>query len=144
MNRHSCIAMLLLILGSVAHAQVAEPSADQLRSDYQQLDALQKVFATTPQFGDAFWHTSIKLADQRGPDILYALFERAQHWQGEQQGLIFSPMVALLPREKTTKLLHEYQHSKRPADRLWAGEFLADFGMSDTKAGIAHYRKEAH
>ena len=143
MNGRFCTVTLLLFLVSVAHGQVPEPSVDQLRSDYRQLDALQKVFAATPQFGDAFWHASIKLADQRGPAILYALFERAQHWQGIE-GVVFTPMVVLLPREKTTKLLREYQHSKRASDRLWAEEFLADFGTSAAKAGIAHYRKEAH
>jgi cytochrome c553 len=51
-------------------------------------------------------------------------------------------MLALLPRDEAIKTLKEYQEGKDEQLAMWAGEFLTEFDMSDTKEAVAKYLKE--
>src|SRR5947207_892370 len=117
MNRTLLTALFVtLALVFVAPAQQTQPNADRLKADAKLLEQLQKVFIETQarndQFGNTFWHASKRLADERGPEIVHAIMVRGRTWHGEE-GLIFVPLVALLPRAPTLKLLKQYEHSKR-------------------------------
>ncbi|MDQ2867373.1 MAG: hypothetical protein M3R59_03020 [Verrucomicrobiota bacterium] len=90
-----------------------------------QLDHLQRVFATSPQFGEKFWQESKKVADWAGPRILDAVMLRSKQWRGEE-GLVFVPLVALLPRGPVLALLHQYERSPVLSCRTWAKEFLIE------------------
>jgi hypothetical protein len=171
-------------------------SGRRLKVDGKLLDELQKVFMSTPQFGDKFWRESKRLADERGPEIIHAIMVHGRTWQGEEglifvplvallpraptlkllkqyeqskreskrladergpeiihaimvhgrtwqgeEGLIFVPLVALLPRAPTLKLLKQYEQSKRESDRIWAREFQTEFEASDTQDGVRKYSK---
>ena len=122
-------------------------SADQqgqqtLSADLKRLDALTRVFFETQarddQFGESFWRASQRLANERGPAIINAVMTLSRKWK-EEEGLVYVPLVALLPRDEALGVLHRYQHSKRESERVWAGEFIIEFGMSDTKAAVAKY-----
>jgi hypothetical protein len=103
-----------------------------------QLDRLQKVFASTPQFGEQFWRESKRVADQSGPQIIHALMQRSKRWH-EEEGLVFVPLVALLPRKPTLDLLHQYERSPDPASRTWAHEFLIELDAPDTKQMVRKF-----
>lgn len=94
--------------------------------------------ARDDQFGETFWRASKRLADERGTTIIDAVMVLSRKWKDEE-GLVYVPLVALLPRSKAIEVLHRYQHSKRESDKVWAGEFITEFGMSDTKAAVAKY-----
>ena len=119
-----------------------QPDQKALSADFKRLDALVRVFTETQahgdQFGETFWRASKRLADERGPAIIDAIMVLSRKWQGEE-GLVYVPLVALLPRDKALEVLHRYQHSKRESDKLWAGETIAEFDMEDTKAAVAKY-----
>jgi hypothetical protein len=114
-----------------------------LLEDQKRLDGLEQLFKRTQakgqQFGDEFWRASKQLADETGPRMVHVVMQRASTWQGEE-GLVFVPLVALLPRKPTLALLHEYEHSKRSSDRLWAKEFLTELlDMDDTKEAVRSF-----
>jgi hypothetical protein len=141
MNRTLLVTLQLTIsLAFAASAQQPKPNADQLKADATRLDQLQKVFESTPQFGDKFWRESKRLADQRGPEIIHAIMIRGRTWQGEE-GLIFAPLVALLPRDPALKLLKHYEQSKRESDRIWAREMQTEFEASDMQEMVRKYSK---
>jgi len=96
--------------------------------------------ARNDQFGDTFWRASKRLADKRGSAIIHAVMARCEKWHGEE-GMIFMPLVSLVPRESALKVLHQYESSKRESDRIWAGEFITEFDMSDTKEAVKKYSK---
>ena len=130
------VAMFSLTLGGCALPP--KPDSDRLKADSRRLNDLEKVFKSTTQFGEQFWHASKRLADQRGPAIIHAVMVRSQKWQGEE-GLIFVPLVALLPRRPSLQILHQYQRSKLESDRIWSREFIIEFEMSDTMEMVARY-----
>ncbi|GEM_PF-2517289 len=119
------------------------PDPKTLSADFKRLDALRRVFAETQahgdQFGDAFWRASKRLADERGPAVLHAVMARSEEWRGGEEGLVFVPLVSLLPREATLKILRQYQSAKGESARIWAGEFITEFGMSDTREAVRKY-----
>jgi cytochrome c553 len=67
--------------------------------------------------------------------------ERSKAWQ-EEERLIYFPMLALLPRDEAIKKLKEYQKGKDELLAMYAGEFLTEFEMPDTKEAVAKYLKE--
>lgn len=106
----------------------------------RQLDQLEKTFYASDQFGDHFWRESKRIADQNGPDIIAAVMLRGRTWQGEE-GLIFSPLIDLLPRRRTLAILRAYERSERESDRVNAREFIIEFEAEDTKEGVRRYSK---
>jgi hypothetical protein len=141
MKRTLLIALFAaLVLPFAALGQQTNPDAARLKADAKELDHLQKFFTTTPQFGGRFWRESRRVADERGPVIIHAIMVRGRTWRGEE-GLIFLPLVALLPRDATLKLLKQYERSKRETDRVWAREFQVEFEADDTQEGVRKYSK---
>lgn len=129
-----------ILLQSIGHTQISKPNPEQLKADAKRLDQLQKVFTSRPQFGDQFGRDSKRLADERGPEIIHAIMVRGRAWPGEE-GLIFEPLVALLPRAPTLKLLKQYEHSKRESDGIRAREMQTEFEASDTQEAVPKYSK---
>ena len=113
--------------------------------DQERLNELEKRFFETQsqgeQFGEAFWRASKRLADERGLAILPAVLERSKVWQGEE-GMIFIPLVSLLPSEETVQELKRYQENSDGQTALWAGEFLIELDMSDTRQMVEKYQSE--
>jgi hypothetical protein len=107
-------------------------------SPADQLDHLQKVFASTPQFGEQFWRESKRVADQSGPQIIHAVMQRSKKWR-EEEGLVFVPLVALLPRKPALELLHRYERSSESAYRTWAHEFLIELDSPDVRESVRKF-----
>jgi hypothetical protein len=124
--------LLLLVTAFVIASSLSARAA----CDAQELDRLQKVFASTPQFGEQFWRESKRIADQCGPSIIHSLMKHAEKWEGEQ-GLIFVPLVALLPRSAALKVLREYDRKQEHGG--WAKEFLTELDMPDTKEMVGKF-----
>lgn len=95
----------------------------------------------TGSFTWDFWLVSGSIAEKHGVTLIPIVMERSKAWQGEE-GLIYVPMLALLPRDEAIKTLKEYQEGKDEQLAMWAGEFLTEFDMSDTKEAVAKYLKE--
>jgi hypothetical protein len=132
----------LFVAASFAFAAAEQPKQDRGRvtADAKALDRLQKLSMATPEFGDKFWRESKRLADERGPEIIHAIIVRSRTWRGEE-GLIFVPLVSLLPRGPTLKLLKAYERSRFKSERIWAEEFQTEFEASDFQEGVRKYSK---
>jgi hypothetical protein len=119
--------------------------ASDLEADLKRLEALETVFVETQavdqQFGDTFWLASKKLAEERGVEVLHAVMERSKNWEGEG-GLVYVPLVALLPRESAVQLLKKYQEGADKAQKLWAGELLIEFEAEDIKETVSKYQSK--
>jgi len=122
-----------LAVGAFAATLLAAP--EQSRQDALKLNQLQKVFAAKPQFGEQFWAESKRVADRTGPGIVHAIMERSKQWRNEE-GLVFVPLVALLPRKPTLELLQYYEGSSQKSHRVWAHEFLIELDSPDVKASV--------
>lgn len=125
---------------------VGESKGDEsLAGDQKRLDELEKFFFETQsrgeQFGEAFWQASKRLADERGTAILPALLERSKVWTGEE-GMVFIPLVSLLPSEETIAELKRCQENSDGQIALWAGEFLIELDMTDTRQMVKKYRND--
>ncbi len=92
------------------------------------------------QFGHHFWHESKRVAASAGTDIIPAVVDYCKKWHGEEP-LIFVPLVALLPRSQTLRILHEMEHSQRQAYSGFAHEFLIELDMPDTKESAKRFLK---
>jgi hypothetical protein len=138
------LTIALLLLVAVQAGATEEPSAKKMRHYSRQLDLLEKTFYADQQkddqFGNHFWQESKRVAASEGPKIIFAIMVRGRKWTGEE-GLIFVPLVSLLPRDAALATLHELEHSHRESDRTWAREFLTEFEASDTKAAVLRYSK---
>ena len=88
-----------------------------------------------------YWLVSGSIAEKHGLALIPIVMERSKTWKGEE-GLIYVPMLALLPRDESTKALKIYQEGKDERLAMWAGEFLTEFDMSDTKEAVEKYKKE--
>ena len=110
----------------------------------RELDQLEKTFMDTAragdQFGDRFWRESKRVADRNGPDIIAALMLRARKWRGEE-GMIFIPLINLLPRDRATAILRAYKRSGREPDAQWADEFITEFSDEDVQESVRQYAK---
>ena len=143
MQRAITLLVGCLIVAS-AHGQIPTPSAERMRRFTRELDQLEKTFYATQrrgdQFGDEFWRESKRVADRNGPEIIAAIMMRGRKWRGEE-GLIFSPLVDLLPRKRALAILRAYQRAGHPHDRVWAREFMIEFEAEDSQEGVRRYGK---
>lgn len=121
---------------------MAAPSPEQKEQHAAELDRLERIYLATPQFGDRFWLQSKAVADRTGPPVLHTLLERSLRWQGEQGmvGMIFVPLVALLPRAETIRILQGYVRSTDPRKK-WAHEFLVELDSPDIKESVAIFSR---
>jgi len=132
---------IVLFVASFSSALAAPPSPEAIRRYTQELDRLERMFASSRDpLGVPLWRESKRVADRNGPDIVGAVLQRSRKWQGEE-GLFFVPLVALLPRQPTLKLLRAYQRSPHELEHVWAGEFITEFDMSDTKKAVRRFSK---
>ena len=124
---------LLLGLVSTVLGEATLPSKAAVEQYAKELDHLQRYCLQTACFSDErFWRESARLARRTGPEIIHAVLLRGRGWR-EEEGLVFVPLMAFLPRAAATKLLRQYQRSPRASDRLYAHEFLIELDASDTK-----------
>jgi len=116
-----------------AYRKQIEPPSDPIKKNADRLDRLEMAYAANPQLDDAFWSLSRRFAKERGPRIIWAVMERSRNWS-DNEGLIFVPLLASLPRTETLRILNRYyEKSKVESDRLWAEEFVRDLNSADTK-----------
>jgi len=118
------------------------PGRDMARYEAEHLQQL--CYATACFSDERFWRKSKRVADRAGAGIIHAVLLRGRAWPIESEtGLIFVPLIDLLPRAEAAKLLHEYEKSTRASDRLWAHEYLIEFDMFDTKEAVRKLSREA-
>src|SRR5947208_15641703 len=109
--RSLCLTPLTSLALASAQAGIPKLTAGQLRDYGLERQYLEKTFFADQrkgdQFGEHFWRESKRVADRTGPDIIAAILPYAtkQKWSGEE-GLIFVPLVATLPRRQTLAILH--------------------------------------
>jgi hypothetical protein len=121
--------------------QLLEADPKRLKTDNARLDELQTFLQSRPGFDAQFWRASRRAAEERGPEVIHAIMLRARTWRGEE-GLVFVPLVALLPRDATRKILNEYGRSKRKSDRLYAREFQTELDSSDIKEAVREHARK--
>jgi hypothetical protein len=139
--------MLLTSLAlTSAEAGIPRRTPEQLRDYTRELQYLEKTFFADQrkgdQFGEHFWRESKRVADRTGPDIIAAILPYAikQKWSGEE-GLIFVPLVAVLPRRQTLAILHAYERSPRESEHILGREYLTELEAEDTQEGVRRYSK---
>ena len=88
-----------------------------------------------------FWKFSGAIGKEHGTNLIAPIMERSKKWKGEE-GLIYVPLLALLPREETIKIFRDYENGSDEESKLWVHEFLGEFEMSDTKATVNKYQAE--
>ena len=128
-------ATLLLLLATITAAS-APPPKDTARRYATTLDHLERFCSQTDCFSDEkFWRESARVARQTAPDIIHAIMLRSPKWRAEE-GLLYVPLVAFLPRGDTMKLLRDYLRSTNEFERIWAREFITELDMPDTQKAI--------
>ena len=140
--RSVCVTLLVCMALASAQARIPKLTPQQ-RHDYaRELEQLQKVFFATDQFGERFWRESKRVADRTGPNIIPALFAYGmkQKWAGEE-GLIFVPLIALLPRRETVAILRAYQKAPRRAEQIFGREYLIELEAEDVQEGVRRFSK---
>ena len=129
MNRFLATSVLAGTLTFTASAMQPKADFSPIEADDKLLNGLEIVFQSTPPFGKEFTRASIKLADERGPEIIHAIMARSHKWHDEE-GLVYVVLIDMLPREPALKILRQYQHSKQESQWIWAGDFITEFGIS--------------
>lgn len=131
------VVMLLLAHNSLSKMPVSQGT--KVSNDSKRLAHLEQVFNHMPQFGVQFWRESKKVADEAGPRLIHAVMNRSGGWHGEE-GLVFVPVIALLPRKPAARLLREYSHSSEKSKRIWAREYLEEIDAPDVKSTVEKIR----
>jgi hypothetical protein len=123
-----------------AQKEQLEPYAERPKIDAKQLDKLEQIFAANPRFDDAFWQSSRRVANWRGPSMATAVMNRSHTWNGEE-GSVFVPLLALLPRTSVLNTLKRSDKSATASERHWAAEFRARLNSPETKAAVAKFSR---
>ena len=128
--------LILLALSGSAVAQPEPPPKAALDRYAKELAHLVQYCMRTDCYSDQrYWRESLKVARRTDPGIVHAVMLRSRKW-GDEEGLIYVPLLALLPRPAVTKILREWEQSKRELDRIWAHEFLVEFDSDDVKEAV--------
>ena len=131
-------AMPLLLFAIIAttFAQPEAPAAHLAKRYASQLDHIERYCRQTNCFSDErFWRESARVARQASPEIVHAIMLRSRKWRDEE-GLLYVPLVAFLPRRPTMKILRHYQRSAWEMERIWAGEFITELDEPGTRKAI--------
>ena len=128
----TCLALAFATFGLLSHAETAEAAIVQLEKDLAKGGG-----AIT----DSVWKISKDLGKKHGTALVAPIMERAKKWKGEE-GLAFVPMLALLPRKETVKILERYKAGKDESQKLAAEEFLGEFETPDVIEGVKRYNAE--
>jgi len=115
-----------------AYRKQIEPPSDPIKKNADRLDRLEMAYAANPQLDDAFWSLSRRVAKERRSGIVWTVMQRSGNWR-DDEGLIFLPLLASLPREKVLKNLHQYEKSQVESERIWAAKFLSKLDSGDAK-----------
>jgi len=139
------ITSLVVFVGLArAYAGIPVPSPEQMRHYKRELDHLEATFRAeqqkNAQFGEHFWRESKLVANRNSPAIITALMLRARTWTDEE-GLIFVPLVSLLPRKAALDVLRAYEHSPRDSDRAWARDYITEFETDDIKELVQQHSR---
>jgi hypothetical protein len=102
---------------------------------------IEKKWMEDGDFTQEFWILSDEVAQKHGIAVIDRVMERSKKWQG-MEGLIYVPMLALLPRKEAVAKLKEYESGTDESNKLWAGEFLIEFEISDTITMVKKYGAE--
>lgn len=126
-------------------SQISEVNPEVLQKDEVFLkdfaESLRKIQAPDDEIKDQWWLMSKKAAAKTGPHVIHALMKQSESWKGEEV-LLYVPLVVLLDRAPTLKLIKEYESSKIEAHRTCANDLLAEFDASDTKAARRKYTRK--
>lgn len=138
----ACTLVFLCFAVSPVLAKDVPKENSTLGKHLKQLNQLVDVFVRTAkagdQFGADFWKASKILADSEGPAIVHAVMEQAKGWTGEEE-MLYWPLMALLPRNETVKLLERYKRSNNKKQQVAAEEILGSFECADVKDGVKLY-----
>jgi hypothetical protein len=144
--RAICLTLLSSLVFTSAQASIPELTTEQLRDYTRELQYLEKTFFADQrkgdQFGEHFWRESKRVADHTGPNIIAAILPYAtkRKWSGEE-GVIFVPLVAMLPRQQTLAILRAYERSPREPEHILGREYLTELEAEDTEEGVLRYSK---
>jgi hypothetical protein len=137
------VGALMVGVAALAQTQPLLPSHRDLHRYAKELDRLEKLcLATNCYSDDRFWRESKRVADRTGPQIIHAVLLRGRAWR-EEEGLVFAPLVVMLPQKSAIRLLREYERSPRRSDQIWAHEFLIEIAAPDTKEMLRRYSKNS-
>ncbi|MDQ6939365.1 MAG: hypothetical protein M3119_04325 [Verrucomicrobiota bacterium] len=126
----------VLAVSATALGEPRSPSKPALDRYEKELDHLDRYCMKTDCFSDdLFWRESRRVARRTDPGIIHAIMLRSRRWRGEE-GLVFVPLIAFLPRAAATKVLRDYEHSKRELDRIWVREFFIELNSDDVKEAV--------
>jgi len=135
-----CLRRVALLCGALAAAAPAFGESAEQAIVRLEKHWIEKGDGT---FSDDFWHVAVAIADQQGTRVIKLIMRRSRHWKGEE-GLIYVPLLACLPRDETIAILKKYQGSKHEMERLFAEEFLVELDMPDTREAVEHFRSKAN
>ena len=144
--RALCVTLLLFVVLGSASAEIPRLTSQQLQDYMRELQHLEKTFfadqAKGDQFGEHFWRESKRVGDRTGPKVIAAILPYAtkRRWTGEE-GLIFVPLVATLPRRQTLAVLHAYERSHVEPEHILGREYLTELEAEDTQEGVRRYGK---
>ena len=144
--RAFAIMLLTFPLLASADANIPKLTPQQLRHYMRELEYLETTFFADQrkgdQFGKHFWRESKRVACRSGPEIIAAILPYAtkRNWTGPE-GLIFVPLVAMLPRQQTLAILKAYQQSPRESERGVGREYLIELEADDTQEAVRRFSK---
>ena len=129
-------ALVFLVTIAIACAQPQAVAPDVAKRYARQLDHIERYCRQRGCFSDEhFWRESARVARRLPADVNHAIMLRSRKWDGED-GLMYVPLVAFLPRTATMQLLREYEHSRRERERIWAREFIIELEEPGTRKAI--------
>ncbi len=132
MKAFSIFFGVLLALSPVVSAELPEQGIVSVEKKWEEGNG---------EFTWDFWLLSGEVAKKHGVALIPLVMEKSKEWKGEE-ALIYVPLLALLPRDKTLEKLKEYQSGSDESLKLWATEFITEFNMSDTMEAVKKYRAE--
>ncbi len=132
LSRIICILFLLFCSTAVIHAETPDEAIIRLETEWSK---------GSGSFTKEFWKFSSVLGRKHGTAVIAPIMERSKKWKDEE-GLIYVPVLALLPRDETVKILEGYKKGNEEKQKVWVKEFLTEFEMKDTKEAVKQFNAE--
>jgi hypothetical protein len=120
---------------------IAASLSGRAACDAEELDGLQKLFASTLPPRERLWRESKQVVDRCDWGITRTLMQCAEKWQGEE-ALAFVPLFAILPVEPLRTLLQQYDDQQKHAG--WARKVLIALDSPDTKEMMRWLARHEH
>ena len=132
MPRIVILAFAMSLSCAIARAETVEQAVARLEKF--------SIEKTKDPLGDlAFWELSASIAAEQGNQVIAPIMARAETWKGEE-ALLYTPVLAFLPRQETILNLKKYQAGRSKYARLYAGEFLVELNRSGLQESIEKSR----